>query len=482
MYRPRIVRGSTVRPDLAITTKFKKPLNVSPVVSPRRVGVSIPKLKTQSDRFTRDLPIASPRPAQKQNFYKPPQEKIQLPKSSPPEVTKLINICCDCLFPVDQNSISMKMTSLQSLLQYINNFHFNSQITEYVVDEYMRMINLHIFRPFRPLPPQLLFSDSKVILSTRMWPQYSIVYSILGIITRKAPPDILFKHITKAFVCDLIDMIAIPDSAEAAAIGSVTYTIYERVPGYQSLIIKCMLHHIQNFLDGNAEYTIIAPVVDFLSNIFRNYSQNRGSFFAIFRTKIVPLFSKTFSAEYFDEVANCSIIFLDDPQTALWFIKYLITHFPATDTSKQCLFLQHLQLCVQFLPGQLAQYIAPQLFSIVAPCLDAPNFRVCLAALGMLRDPAFLHHFASYSAAIVRQCAPRVASAARHWCDTVRDAAQEAMSALKALNKGADRIALHSDRGKRRAAEAKVRWLRVFDAAAEAGADATGARNELEKL
>ena len=429
--------------------------------SPRRISnsllsnqrnlpsISSPRGPLKHNPYLRDLPIASPRLQSKEPSYRPSyhnKQNHQNSKNMQHEILSHILFCTAKVIPESAREMEEKNMHLTCILQFINKFSNQMTVISTILPDLFTMLTANLFRTIHPLSPFLLYSDSKVLVTQPMFPNLQLVHSITIALIKKLQPSELHAFINHQFITSFVELFATPDVQERASLEMVTAVIFDRFPKQRGFMFQRVLQVLNGFLQGTRTYPCVPPCLRYIHNYLRLVPQSRKDISQITKSVIAPLFAKHFSAEFFEDLQNLTAFVCEgDPQLTTWMLQYLIMHFPMTDSTKQCYFLQHFLTLIKILPYNGASHIASQIFSLIADSLKSDNFRVSLCAMEILQNQNFMHQFAPYSGAVTRMIVPCLQQTKNHWCDMVREATNDTMKAMKDFDKSADRIVAKGD-------------------------------------
>ena len=474
IYRTRIIsyphQTSPVHPPSMRTSEPTSPRRKTSnlLSSPRGLpSISSPRPQSKHPQYMKEISPSSPRYSTKENIFKPFPSKENPTKILQNEVLSHITYCTTVIVPTSQKEMDEKIFHLTEIQNFISKAASQTSLISTILHDFFYMISANLFRPIRGLSPFLLYSDSKAYITQPLWPMISLIHNILLLSIKKLKVTEIAQFINHSFITKLIELFITPDLTERASLEVIVSVIFDKFPKQRSYMFHRVVQMCNGFLENTRIYTCVPPCIRFIHNYLRLCPQTKVDISQLTQSLIAPLFSKNFSAEYFEDLQNFSIFVCEgDTQLTIWLLQYLIMHYPMTDSTKQCYFIQIFLVLTRILPCNGAAHVASQVFSLIADAIVSDNFRVSLCALELIQNQCFMHQFSTYSAAIIRTIVPCLKITKNHWCDMVRDATNEAMRAMRNFDKSVDRIVEKNDhKAAKKNREAYNIWAQILHSA-----------------
>ena len=139
------------------------------------------------------------------------------------------------------------------------------------------------------------------------------------------------------------------------------------------------------------------------------------------------------SSESFDKALSSLVTLFGerDPATAIWCLKYLVTHFPTSSSVKQPLFFRQVENLLPVLPKSAIGIMATQIVNILSKCLATPTIAVLFPALFFASNPGFAGLVQQSDERSKRLLSAALKSACGHWKQEAAEMAQKIVSGLR---------------------------------------------------
>lgn len=247
-------------------------------------------------------------------------------------------------------------------------------------------------------------------------------YSMLQVFIQKYP-----YVITSSYWKHLVSRFKSPVKEEQALAKDTLLLYFSKFSDQRDSIIDEVNHLIKNYRDRVVQHFVALPCIQFLSAILNNTPQIPSIFFAQSRVIVFPLFITPRLEEFFDPLSKYSEIFTKkDSTTTLFFIRFLLKHWPITDSHKQIIFLNELHIILFSLGSSFFPTICVPVCSKLFLSVKSSNAKVCNTAFKILGDEGFIGMLIKTVGFIPAQLEESIKIALNSWSEDVKRTAQEA--------------------------------------------------------
>ena len=337
-------------------------------------------------------------------------------------------------------------------------------LSDETLDDLVSIVTSAVLREVPELPEELLYGETFVPINVENWGDVSVYHELGVAVLKGASRD----HLTRLIDCDcirkLVDVLNSPDRNEQAAIESMVTCMFEQLPEARNTIFRHMLAVVNQYLDGVRVFVAIPSALRFFVKYFNTMSMHWNNHYnGAFRNVFVRLFGGEMLKEYYPQLAEvCSIFYTYDPCAPEFTLKFLLRHWPLTNTTKEVIYLHHLNAIVSFLKWSGHDRLVDHLFAHIRAALSSPNFKVCDAALKLVGDNNFMCYFTSYFPHIIPVLCSDVSQLANHWNDEVRAKAKAVFEILYSISQSAPPVA--GVREEQSEKDVKATWVAIYKA------------------
>ena len=323
----------------------------------------------------------------------------------------------------------------------------------------VKMIKKHIFHRFPNIANIYVIGESMIPFFINNYYRLSRVYFLLNSLI-----PAVGAYIDENTLYRIVSLLESPCESEQNCVLKTIENFCMFIPHINDMIFPVMLKALNAFRDGCLLHTCVSPILIFLQNYLCEVNQPFDrSYFISFRSTVFPLIISPTIVDFYGQFYQYSQLFQSrDSTTAVWCIRFLFRHWPATNSHKQCIFLHQVQTCLAALDPIFLPALANALFDKIKESLVSINFKVALTAIGIISDEDFIKVLYNSTGAEVADLLHFLKSMENHWNIDVKMAAKEAENMIEKLN-----INIPQPRHKlKTASQTKVCWRKILKSAA----------------
>ena len=256
------------------------------------------------------------------------------------------------------------------------------------------------------------------------------IYNCLNIMLTK-----FRENIPKNFYLSLIHSMHSPCKAESSIAKDTLILLFKLDKENREPIFAKVFDEIEKFKEGLIKYFFIEPALQFFTAILKIIPPPiPPRFFATSRTVLFPLIKSPDLNMFFGALCeNCEIFYSKDSTTALFYIRYMLKHWPVTDSHKQILLLNQLHQILYTISGSFFPTICHALCQKLFYSVQSKNYKVALTALNIIGDEGFLNIIISTLGYIPKMMSESMNVAINSWYPEVRNKAEKAEEILLSL-------------------------------------------------
>lgn len=363
-----------------------------------------------------------------------------------------------------------KHENLRELITLLEQPAVCSSISEDTLNFLFSVISSAILRDVPDIPQELLYGENFVPIDCPNWSQLSVYHQLAITIVKGVGKERLFRLVDCDCIRKLVDVLNSPDRNEEAAVESLLTCLFEQLPEARNTIYRAMMTVVNQYLDGVRAFVPIPSALRFFTKYFNTMSMHWSSHYnGAFRNVFVKLFGGHMLKEYYPQLAElCSIFYAYDSTAAMFALKFLLRHWPLTNTAKEVIYLHHLATVVTFVKLSSKDPIIDELFLRIRRALVSPNFKLCDAALKLVGDDCFMCYFSVGFAHIIPALCKDVSELADHWNVEVRTKAKEVFQRLYSVSQSIGEGEVQETMPR----DTKDMWMAIFQAGRPTIADA----------
>lgn len=345
---------------------------------------------------------------------------------------KKLSACCTVYNFADADSCLAakegKRLALVELVDYINNT--KNCFTDPAIKAIVDMISANIFRPLpasSTAPLQMgnvLEAEDEEPTWESAWPHLQLVYEIFlrFIVSNEVDPKAVKRHIDQRFILKLLDLFSSEDPRERDYLKTILHRIYGKIMALRSFIRKSIQHTFFFFVEEQDTHRGIAELLEILGSIINGFARPLKEEHKVFLEKsLIPLHKSRCLGSFTQQLTYCMAQYLEKDETLVEVvIMGLLKFWPATNTSKEVVFLHEIEELLEYAqPDEFRKIMCP-LFRQIAQCIQSPHFQVAERVLFMWNNEYIVDLFNSNR----QQLFPIVISALYrnskdHWNSTV---------------------------------------------------------------
>lgn len=324
-----------------------------------------------------------------------------------------------------------------NLYNLLNNCH-NDNFTDKIILLFIDLIKKNLLLPVPDVPKQYVYCDQIAQLTLENWSEFEYLHKIIFLLIRQIDNPIFINFLKSDFIRSLIGILNSPDSKEQSSIEQMITLISEKYPDTIELIYKESLsrivHHIHDDIEGKTTYFCVSSCLKFILTYFKQPVSNISSP-DIFEFKIFPLFSSYFLSEFYQNLnIICSMFYGLFDGLSSSSLRYLLSHWPETHTSKQVVYIYHIAVIVQNISSDRLEKFLKPLMKRLKKCLHSSNFKIIAATLQIITNPSFLYQFSAFSEKVITTLYPSLSELSDYWHPDVKNKIEPALDFLAQMN------------------------------------------------
>lgn len=374
--------------DIKSVTQDQKG-NTSPTSKPKKEGDSSSPHPSSSNK-ARDSTMSNSGSPDAQAFtkadlLKPISTFQETPSAGRPNLLMHKLRLCQVVFdwseesgPKDNRAKEIKRQQLLELVDYIGK---NKNIfTEGVLVEIVKMVSINLFRALPPKVTQHGETDEDDPVFEPSWPHLQIVYEFFlrFIVSSDVDVKTLKKHITGSFVLRILELFDSEDHRERDYLKTILHRIYAKFMSLRAFIRKAINNAFWTFIYETERHNGVAELLEILGSIINGFAlplkQEHKSFL---KKVLTPMHKVKPLGAFHQQLSYCVTQFVDkDPQLAVPVITGLLKYWPATNSSKEVLFLNELEELLELTQPEEFKVLLKTLGLQLAKSVGSPHFQV----------------------------------------------------------------------------------------------------------
>ena len=386
-----------------------------------------------------------------QSSLKKVQRKVTVPSRVPELINLLQNECIKCSIEVRPLPVSdsVRMAPrenaavcghLEELLKILSEPGAVEALEAPVQDDLLALVQRTVLREIPEIPKQFLYGDTYAPLSVTSWDQLRVYHKIMLLVIKGLPKERLLRWVDAEFLRRLSGLFNSPDPEEQVSADTIFMCLFEHLPQIRNGIFKAILGVVNLYLDGLRPFVVVSPSLRFFSRYFNTMALGWNPQFNVtFRNVFIRLFSTDMVKEFYQQLSElCTVFYKYDAEAPDYALRYLLRHWPQTNTWKQEIFLHHTTVVVPYVKLGSGDPAVPHLFSCIRAALASPNFRVCEAGLKVIGEATFLCYFQESFGQIIPDLCTAVSQVVEHWNPDVQKRAKEVLEIVTSIDVGSD--------------------------------------------
>lgn len=325
---------------------------------------------------------------------------------------------------------------LDDLLRALSEPDAVNSLDEQTTEALLLLVQRMVLREIPEIPKQYLLGEIYAPLSVSCWDQLRVYHKIMLIIVKSLPKEKLMRWIDNEFLRKLAGLFNSPDPEEQNSADTILICLFEQLPQQRNAIFKAILGVVNLYLDRLRPFVVVTPSLRFFVKYFNTIATGwNPQFNATFRNVFVRLFRTDMVKEFYQTLSElCGVFYKYDSEAPECAFKYLLRHWPLTNTSKQEIFLHHMTVVVPHLKIESQGEEVDHLFAIIQASILSPNFRVCEAALKVIGESTFLCLFSESFGRVIPGLCSAVAKVTTHWNPDIEKRAKDVLDVVTSIN------------------------------------------------
>jgi len=293
---------------------------------------------------------------------------------------------CTVVFDFKKNTsnVKEKETKRQTLLEIVEYVNTTRDcFSETTMEEAVKMVSRNIFRALPPtaVKSTIVFEpEEEEPALESSWPHLQIVYEFFlrFVVSNDVDPKIAKRFIDQHFVLKLLELFNSEDPRERDYLKTILHRIYGKIMALRAFIRKSIQHVFFKFIFEVEIHNGISELLEILGSIINGFALPMKDEHKIFLEKaLIPLHKTRSLSAFHQQLSYCMTQYVEkDCHLAETIILGMLRYWPATNTSKEVLFLNELEEILEL--TQLAEFqkVMVPLFRTMASCIQSPHFQV----------------------------------------------------------------------------------------------------------
>lgn len=325
--------------------------------------------------------------------------------------------------PKDNRAKEVKRQQLLELVDYIGK---NKNIfTEQTLVEIIKMVGCNLFRALPPKQAQHGGeSEEDDPVFEPSWPHLQIVYEFFlrFIVSSDVDVRTLKKHITGAFVLRILELFDSEDHRERDYLKTILHRIYAKFMSLRAFIRKAINNSFWVFIYETEKHNGIAELLEILGSIINGFALPLKVEHKQFLKKVlIPMHKVKPLGSFHQQLTYCVTQFVDkDPTLAIPVIGGLLKYWPATNSSKEVLYLNELEELLELTQPEEFKALLHPLSRQLTKSVGSPHFQVAERALFLWHNEYISGLFAEHRQELLPILYPVLhVNSQNHWNPTV---------------------------------------------------------------
>ncbi|KAF4677246.1 Serine/threonine-protein phosphatase 2A 56 kDa regulatory subunit delta isoform [Perkinsus chesapeaki] len=275
-----------------------------------------------------------------------------------------------------------KRQTLLELVEYVNNTR--NCFNETVMQDVVNMVSANIFRTLPPVHgrnPNSIYDpeDDEPILEPS-WPHLQMVYEFFlrFVVSNDVDPKVAKRFIDQTFVLRLMDLFDSEDPRERDYLKTILHRIYGKFMALRSFIRKAMQNLFFKIIYESEYHNGIEELLEIFGSIVNGFALPLKEEHKQFLEKsLIPLHKVKTLNSFHQQLSYCMTQYVEkDPRLADSIILGLLRFWPITNTPKEVLFLNEVEVVLELTQPPEFQKVEVPLFQRIGKCIASPHFQV----------------------------------------------------------------------------------------------------------
>ncbi|EER03130.1 Serine/threonine protein phosphatase 2A 59 kDa regulatory subunit B' eta isoform, putative [Perkinsus marinus ATCC 50983] len=275
-----------------------------------------------------------------------------------------------------------KRQTLLELVEYVNNTRncFNESIMQDVVN----MVSANIFRALPPVhgrnPNSIYDPEDDEPTLEPSWPHLQIVYEFFlrFVVSNDVDPKVAKRFVDQTFVLRLMDLFDSEDPRERDYLKTILHRIYGKFMALRAFIRKAMQNLFYKIIYESEYHNGIEELLEIFGSIVNGFALPLKEEHKQFLEKsLIPLHKVKTLNSFHQQLSYCMTQYVEkDPRLADSIILGLLRFWPITNTPKEVLFLNEVEVVLELTQPPEFQKVEVPLFRRIGQCIASPHFQV----------------------------------------------------------------------------------------------------------
>lgn len=313
--------------------------------------------------------------------------------------------------------------NVETIAAFLNQPGVFQTLDSKTIEKLLLVVRKNILRKVSDIPKPLLYGDFYAPISVTNWNILFFFHKLVSIIVNSLDDQIVDQWIDKSFIIGLVDLLNSSDSNEQTSTVILIQQIFETFDTKKQFLFNRLIKLVMLHNEGVNSFVCVPPALKFFTYYF---SQNKGyfnqSYNNFFKLVIFQLFATDFVHNYYNILSSlCQIFYQSDSSLALWALKFLLNHWPISNSAKHTIYLHHIRILSNSIPSNSSDPAVFRLFEQIGQSLFSQNFKVANAALQLVGNVNFLFNFTPIFPTIIPILIKSLQNLESHWHPEVRE-------------------------------------------------------------
>lgn len=312
---------------------------------------------------------------------------------------------------------------IETIAAFLNQPGVAQKLDSNTIEKILTIARKNTLRVVADIPKPLLYGDFYAPISVTNWNILFFFHKLVLLIVNNIDDQIVDKWINESFMIGLINLLNSSDSNEQTSTVILIQQIFETFDNKKQFLFNRLIKLVMLHNEGVNSFVCVPPALKFFTYYF---SQFKGyfnqSFINFFKLVIFQLFATDFVHNYYNILSSlCQIFYQRDSSLAIWALKFLLNHWPISNSAKHTVYLHHVRILSNSIQSNNSDPALIRLFEQIGESLQSPNFKVANAALQVIGNVNFLFNFAPIFSTIIPILIKSLDNLQNHWHPEVRE-------------------------------------------------------------
>lgn len=267
------------------------------------------------------------------------------------------------------------------------------------------------------------------------WPHLELVYELfLRSVTSKALTSATaLTAVTERFVNGMMANLDSEDPREREYVKTLLHRMYGKLTPMRGYMRQAAARVFISFTFETERHNGIADLLDMLLGVVAGFASPIKEEHKDFLFKaLMPLHRSTSFTQFHQQLISCVMQFVNkEPSLGPEVVRLLLRMWPRSNTSKQVLFLEELEVLLEALDGPTMEPILLPTFLTIADALGSLHFQVATRAAMLLNNAHLSSVLSQHKEQLLPVLfGPLFRSSRQHWSATVAEVATSILEAF----------------------------------------------------